>query len=262
MDFGIRGKIAVVLGASKGMGRACAQALGQEGCSLALMAREAPPLGEQAATLAARTGQKVVHRAGDVTRDSVRQEFLAEVVARFGQVDILVNNCGGPRPGTFFELQDPKDWAEAIERSLLQVVKWTQAVVPLMKGWGRIVNIVSTSVKQPIDGLLLSNSIRPGVIGFSKSVSRELVKRGITINSVLPGAIRTDRTLELAKGRAEREQIPLERVLEERAGEIPAGRLGEPEEVGALVAYLCSQQAAYITGTTLTIDGGLTRSLG
>jgi 3-oxoacyl-[acyl-carrier protein] reductase len=149
---------------------------------------------------------------------------------------------------------------EAVERSLLQVVKWTQAVVPLMKEWGRIVNIVSTSVKQPIDGLLLSNSVRPGVIGFAKSISRELAGQGITINSILPGRIRTDRTIALAESKASKDKVSIESVLQERVREIPVGRFGEPEEVGALAAFLCSQQAAYVTGTTVTIDGGMTRS--
>ena len=140
-------------------------------------------------------------------------------------------------------------------------MKWTQAVTPYMKGWGRIVNIVSTSVKQPIDGLLLSNSIRPGVIGFSKSAARELAPLGITINCLLPGSIRTDRTVELAKVRSVKDGIPIEQVLQEKAREIPAGRLGEPDEIGATVAFLCSQQAAYITGASLVVDGGLTRAI-
>ena len=261
MDLGLRGKVAIVLGASQGMGRASARALAQEGCDLALAARKAPPLGEAAEAIVRECGVKVFHQACDVTRDPDRESFLAETLHRYGRVDLLVNNCGGPKPGTFKDLQDPKDWADAIERSLLQVVKWTQAAVPLMKGWGRIVNIVSTSVKQPIDGLLLSNSVRPGVIGFAKSVARELAGQGITINSVLPGSIRTDRTVELAQARAEKEKTSVDAVLQERGREIPAGRLGEPDEVGALVAFLCSQQAAYITGTTVTIDGGMTRTL-
>jgi len=130
-----------------------------------------------------------------------------------------------------------------------------------MRGWGRIINIVSTSVKQPIDGLLLSNSIRPGVIGFSKSASRDLAPLGITINSILPGSIRTDRTVDLATHRSRKEGIAVEQVLAEKANEIPAGRLGEPDEIGAAVAFLCSRQAAYITGASLVVDGGLTRAV-
>jgi len=261
MDLGLRGKTAIVLGASKGMGRACARALAGEGCSLALAARDAKPLGDEAAALAEKSRVTVFHRPCDVTRDADRTAFLKEVTQRFGQIDILINNCGGPKVGNLKDLPEPKDWREALDRSLLQVIQWTQAVVPHMKGWGRIVNIVSTSVKQSIDGLLLSNTMRPGVIGFSKSVARELASAGITINSVLPGSIRTERTAEFARARAEQENIAVETVLEERLRDIPAGRLGEPDEVGALVAFLCSRQAGYITGTTVTIDGGMTRAI-
>ena len=243
------------------MGRASARALAAEGCPLAMAARDAKALGEEAAAIARDRAVQVFHQACDVTRDADRASFLEETVRRYGRTDILVNNCGGPKFGTLRDLSDPKDWQDALERSLLQVVKWTQAVAPLMKGWGRIVNIVSTSVKQPIDGLLLSNSIRPGVIGFAKSVSRELAAQGITINSILPGSILTDRTVELAQARAAKDKVSVESILQEKAREIPAGRLGHPDEVGSLVAFLCSQQAAYITGTTVTIDGGMTRTI-
>ncbi len=261
MDLRIRGRVAIVLGASKGMGRACARALAAEGCPLALAAREPGALGEEAAAIVRDFAVQVLHRSCDVTKDADREAFLKEALARFGRVDILVNNCGGPKPGAFRDAPRPEEWQEAFERSLLQVVKWTYAVVPHMQGWGRIVNIVSTTVCQPNDALLLSNSIRPGVIGFSKTASRELAPAGVTINSILPGLIRTDRAVELAEVRAAKEKIPVEQVLREKAGEIPAGRMGEPEEVGALAAFLCSEAAAYITGTSVVIDGGLTRAV-
>jgi 3-oxoacyl-[acyl-carrier protein] reductase len=261
MDFGLRGKIAIVLGASQGMGRASARALGLEGCDLAMAARKPETLGSAAEALAKECGVRVFHQACDVTRDADRESFLAETLHRYDHVDILINNCGGPKPGTLKDAPSVEEWQEGFERSLMQVVKWTQAVMPYMKGWGRIVNVVSTSVKQPIDGLLLSNSIRPGVIGFTKSASRDLAPMGITINSVLPGSIRTDRTLELATHRSKKDGLSIEQVLEERAREIPAGRLGEPDEIGAAVAFLCSRQAGYITGTSLVVDGGLTRAI-
>jgi len=261
MDLGLRGKVAIVLGASQGMGRAIARALGLEGCDLALAARNAETLAEAAASIGKECSVRVFHQSCDVTRDPDRESFLAETLHRYGRVDVLVNNCGGPKPATLKDAPTAGDWQDAFERSLLQVVNWTQAVSPYMKGWGRIVNIVSTSVKQPIDGLLLSNSIRPGVIGFTKSVARELGPMGITINSILPGLIRTERALEVAHFRASKEGIPVEQALEERAREIPLGRLGEPDEIGATVAFLCSRQAAYITGTAITVDGGLTRAV-
>jgi 3-oxoacyl-[acyl-carrier protein] reductase len=261
MDFGILGKTAIILGASKGIGRACAYALSTEGCSLALAARDATSLEKEAAAIAEKAQVVAIHRSCDVTRDADREEFIEEAVKRFGRVDILVNNCEGPKPGTLRDSLNPQDWQDGVDRSLLQPVKWTLGVIPHMKGWGRIVNIVSTSVKQPIDGLLLSNTMRPGVIGFSKSIARELASEGITINCVLPGRIRTDRTTNLARARAQKEGMALESVLKERLRDIPTGRLGEPDEIGALVAFLCSQQAGYITGTTVTIDGGMTRSI-
>jgi 3-oxoacyl-[acyl-carrier protein] reductase len=261
MDFGLRGKIAIVLGASQGMGRASARALGLEGCDLALAARKADALGNAAEAITRECGVRVFHQSCDVTRDADRESFLAETLHRYERIDILINNCGGPKPGTLKDAPSADDWREGFERSLLQVVKWTQAVMPYMKGWGRIVNVVSTSVKQPIDGLLLSNSIRPGVLGFAKSASRDLAPMGITINSVLPGSIRTDRTLELASHRSKKEGVSVEQVLEEKSREIPAGRLGDPDEIGAAVAFLCSRQAAYITGTSLVVDGGLTRAV-
>jgi len=261
MDFGLRGKIAIVLGASQGMGRASARALGLEGCDLALGARKADALGGAAESITRECGVRVFHQSCDVTRDADRESFLAETLHRYEHIDILINNCGGPKPGTLKDAPSADDWREGFERSLMQVVKWTQAVMPYMKGWGRIVNVVSTSVKQPIDGLLLSNSIRPGVLGFAKSASRDLAPMGITINSVLPGSIRTDRTLELASHRSKKEGVSIEQVLEEKSREIPAGRLGEPDEIGAAVDFLCSRQAAYITGASLVVDGGLTRAV-
>ena len=253
MDLGIRGKVAVVLGASKGMGRAAAKALADEGCSLAVAARDGKAVSE------AFPGALAL--ACDVTRDADRESFLKAALERYGRIDVLVNNCGGPRPGGFGDAFSSKDWQDAFERSLLQVVRWTEAVTPHMKGWGRIVNVVSTSVKQPIDQLLLSSSIRPGVLGYCKVASKSLAPKGITINSILPGLVRTDRAVEVAEARSKKEGVPVDQILREKVAEIPAGRLGEPEEVGALVAYLCSQQAAYVTGTTVTIDGGLMRTI-
>lgn len=248
MDLGIRDRVALVLGASKGMGRACAEALGREGCRLAVVARNAAGLGAGELRL-----------AGDVTNDADRARIVEAVATTFGRIDILVNNCGGPKPGGFGAPLTAEDWREGVERALLQVVKWTEAVLPHMKGWGRIVNIVSTTVKQSNDDLLISDSVRPGVIGYAKAAARALAPKGITINSILPGLIRTERAVELAELRAAKERITVDAALAARAAEIPAGRLGEPEEVGALAAFLCS--AAYINGASIVIDGGMTRAL-
>lgn len=254
MELGIRGRAALVLGASKGMGRACAEALAREGCRLSVTARD------EAALAAA--FPDALRLPGDVTRDADRQRIVAETAGAFGRVDILINNCGGPKPGGFGAPLSAEDWREGVERALLQVVKWTEAVVPHMKGWGRVVNIVSTTVKQSNDDLLISDSVRPGVIGYAKAAARALAPKGITINSILPGLIRTERAVELAELRAAKEKISVDEALRARAAEIPAGRLGEPEEVGALAAFLCSERAAYISGASIVIDGGMTRALG
>ena len=261
MNLGLKNKVAVVLGASRGMGRACAQALAVEGCATVAVARAETALIAEAREIEGLAGVPVRPMAGDVTDAAFRERCVTETVRFFGRIDILVNNCGGPRPGGFGDPFSARDWEEAIERSLLQVVRWTEAVLPHMHGWGRIVNIVSTTVRQPNDQLLLSNSVRPGVIGYSKTAARALAPKGITVNSVLPGLIETERARELAEIRARREDIPLERAVAERAREIPMGRLGRPEEVGALVAFLCSEQAGYITGEAVTIDGGFTRGV-
>ena len=254
MDLGIDGKVAVVLGAGKGMGLACARALAAEGCRLAVCSRTEADLSKAFPV-------EVLKRVCDVTKDADRETFLKVVLEKYGQIDILINNCGGPKPGAFGDPLSAQDWADAFERSLLQVVKWTEAVIPHMKGWGRIVNIVSTSVKQPIDSLLLSSSIRPGVIGYAKAAARGLGPKGITINSILPGAIRTERATELAEIEAKKTGISVEAAMEKKCQDIPARRMAEPEEVGALAAFLCSKHGGYITGTTVTIDGGMTRTL-
>ena len=261
MNLGLKDKVAIVLGASRGMGRACAHALALEGCSTVVVARAEAALVAEAREIEGLSGVPIRPMAGDATDAAFRERCVTETVRFFKRIDILVNNCGGPKPGGFGEPFSAREWEEAFERSLMQVVRWTEAVLPHMRGWGRIVNIVSTTVRQPNDLLLLSNSVRPGVIGYSKTAARALAGRGITVNSVLPGMIETERTQELAEARARREALPLEVVVEERAKEIPMGRLGRPEEVGALVAFLCSEPAGYITGEAVAIDGGFTRGV-
>jgi 3-oxoacyl-[acyl-carrier protein] reductase len=199
----------------------------------------------------------------DVTNPEDLATIVETTIQEFGRLDILVNNAGGP-PFGYFENFDDEVWQQAFELNLLSTVRLIRLVLPHMRqaGGGRIINIVSTSVKQPIDGLLLSNTIRPGVIGLAKSLSFELAPDNITINNVCPGRILTDRLLQgvsvqekLAQG------ISAEEALSGQTKDIPLGRLGKPEELGALVAFLASSQASYITGTTIPVDGGLVRSL-
>ncbi len=261
MDLGIKGKVAIVLGASKGIGLGCAQALAQEGVKLVICARSADKLKDASKRLANVT--EVLALPCDVIDAKASRDFYTSALRRFGRVDILVNNCGGPTPGTFATTMEEEKWRDAFEKSLYQVVRWTQMAVPTMveHKWGRVVHIVSTSVRQPIDGLLLSNSLRPGVLGFTKSVARELAATGVTVNSVLPGMILTDRTQELVRERSAREGITPAQALERKAADIPMKRFGTILEVGEAVAFLCSERASYITGEALAVDGGIIRGI-
>ncbi len=263
MDLGLKGKVAIVLAASKGLGRASAAALAAEGVSVAIGARNERTLKETAEHIRQESGSRVLTIPTDVTKPEDLNAIVDATVREFGQVDILVNNAGGPPPG-IFESFDDTQWQAAFELNLLSVVRLIRLVLPQMRqqGSGRIINIVSTSVKQPIDGLLLSNSIRPGVIGLAKSLSIELASDKITINNVCPGRILTDRIRQVYQlDEKKRQGIDEEEALKEAVQGIPMARLGKPEELGALVAFLASEQAAYITGTTIQVDGGVTRSL-
>lgn len=263
MDLGIRGKVAVVLAASKGLGRASAAALAAEGVHLVIGARHQQVLEETARQIERESGSRVLAVPTDVTRAEDLERIAAVAMREFGRIDILVNNAGGPPAGTFDAFSD-EQWKAAFELNLLSAVRMIRLALPSMRtqGNGRIINIVSTSVKQPIDNLLLSNSIRPGIIGLAKSLSIELAPANITVNNVCPGRILTDRIRQLERIDEKVQQGMAEEEILQKSGQgIPMGRLGKPEELGALVAFLASQQAAYITGTTIQVDGGVTRSI-
>ncbi len=263
MDLGLRDKVAIVMAASKGLGRACAEALAAEGARVTIGARSAQALEQTAQEIQHATGSRVLAVPTDVTRAEDMEAIVAATVREFGRVDILVNNAGGPPAGTFDSFGDAQ-WQAAFELNLLSTVRLIRLVLPHMRktGSGRIITIVSTSVKQPIDGLLLSNSIRSGVIGLAKTLSVELAPDNITVNNVCPGRILTDRLRNLYHINERVQQgTSEEAMLKEMAQGVPMGRVGKPEELGAFVAFLASQQASYITGTTTQIDGGLVRSL-
>ncbi len=262
MDLGLKGKVAVVAGASKGMGRAIAKGLAAEGAAVALLAREAGALEAAARAIAQETGAETLALPTDVTRRAEVERAIRQVIERWRRLDVLVTNAGGPPFGGFDAMED-EQWQQAFELNLLSTVRLIRAALPHLRasGGGRIVNLQSTSVKQPIEGLLLSNSIRPGVQGLTKSLSDELAKDGITVNCVLPGRIATDRFLDLLRHRAAAAGRTPEEVRRDIEQSIPLGRLGTPEEVAAVVVFLCSDAARYVTGQAITVDGGVTRNL-
>jgi 3-oxoacyl-[acyl-carrier protein] reductase len=262
MELGLQGKIAVVYGASRGLGRAAAEALAAEGARVAIVARGEASLADTAAAIEAATGADVAPVVCDVSKAGEVRRSIDEVASRFGGLDILVNNSGGPRAGNFDALTEA-DFAHAVELLFMSVVRASLAAVPLMRqrGGGRIISITSVTVKQPVDNLMLSNAVRPAVVGFSRSLATELAPERITVNCVAPGYTRTERVVELNEANAAREHTTAAAVEERLVASIPMKRLGEPHELGALVAFLASERAAYITGTTLQVDGGFVRSL-
>ena len=258
MDLGLAGKVALVGASSKGLGKASALALAREGARVAICARGKADLEAAARQISAETDAEVLAVQADLaTADGVTRVIEA-TAARFGGIDVLVSNAGGPPPGVFAALTDD-DWRQAFELVTLTFVRLVRGVVPYMRAnqWGRVIAIQSSSVKQPVRGLDLSNGIRPGTAGLMKSIMHELARDGVTVNLVLPGSFRTDRILAMRGGE---DDAALEQRLAAAGASIPVGRLGEPAELGGLVAFLASQQASYITGAAYQVDGGAIQS--
>jgi 3-oxoacyl-[acyl-carrier protein] reductase len=258
MDLGLEGCVAIVGGSSSGMGRACALALAREGCNVTLFARRKELLDEAAAEIGALgSGAQALAVTGDATDTEALRTVVERTLQRFGRLDVLVNNTGGPSAGTFEDFDDD-DWREAWELTLMSTLRLTRFALPALResGRGRIVNITSSAVKEPIQGLLLSNTYRPGVIGWAKTLSQDEGPNGITVNSIAPGYINTDRLGSLYALADDPDQA---RRNDETA--IPLRRFGDPAEIGAAVAFLCSTQASYITGITVLVDGGLAKGL-
>jgi 3-oxoacyl-[acyl-carrier protein] reductase len=263
MELGLGGRVAFIGGSSSGLGRAVAEELAAEGADVFLCSRRNDSLEETASSIrAAHPGVRVGYHAADLSNAADADAVAARVLSEMGRVDILVNNTGGPPAGPF-EAHDIEAWSKAYQLLLQSALVLTKAMLPGMKerGWGRIINITSIAVKQPVEGLILSNSLRAAVTGFARTLANEVADTGVTVNNVMPGYTRTDRLVNLATSIAARKGGDIVDAYAQWEREIPMGRVGEPREFAALVAFLASDRASYITGTSIPVDGGWIRSL-
>lgn len=262
MDLGIKGKVALVAAASQGLGRAVAEELAAEGASLVICARREREIVDVARSIESNFGVPAVGIPADLTDPGDIQRLVDTGIRRFGSIEILVTNTGGPPAGQF-ENFDRNAWQYAVDLLLMSAVDLTRLVLPQMKSnrWGRILNITSISVKQPVDNLILSNSVRAAVTGMARTLANEVAEYGITVNNILPGYTATERVEQLARATAERQHLTVEQARTTWENQIPMRRLGRPEEFAALAAFLVSERAGYITGTSIPVDGGWIRSL-
>jgi 3-oxoacyl-[acyl-carrier protein] reductase len=261
MDLGLKGKTALVLGGSKGLGRGIADALAGEGVAVAMLARGKEALDKAAAEITARGG-RAIGLAADLGDWPVVERAANAAREQLGPIDILVNNGGGPPPAKAIGIA-PETWEEYFRAMVLVHFRLTEMLLPDMRKrkWGRIINVASESVIQPIPALALSNTLRAAVVGWAKTLAGELAADGITVNTMLPGAFETDRTRQFQKIASEREGITAEEFMRRSARNIPVGRMGQPAEFGAAAAFLASPLAGYITGSMLRLDGGSIRSI-
>ncbi|MBK4214349.1 SDR family oxidoreductase [Paracoccus caeni] len=253
MDLGIKGKRGLVCAASKGLGRGCAEALAEAGVNLVINSRTEADITATAREIAEKYGVEVTPVAADITTDEGR----AKVLAALGQADILVTNAGGPPPGTWTDW-NRDDFIKAIDSNMLSAIALMQALVPgmMQRGWGRVVNITSQSVRSPIAALGLSNTARAGLTGFVAGMSRQVAGQGVVVNNILPGIHATDRAISLDTGVSNQQGISMDEARKRREAGIPAGTYGMPEDFGATCAFLCSQQARFIIGQNILLDGG------
>jgi 3-oxoacyl-[acyl-carrier protein] reductase len=262
MDFGLKDRVALVAAASRGIGYAAARELAREGARVFLCSRDERRASDAAKAIHDETGANVAGIRADVTNGSDAGAFVNLAVERAGRVDICVTNAGGP-PATTFADTDMDMFRHAFELNGLSAIRLTKLVLPGMRQrkWGRIINITSISVKQPVDGLLLSNTVRAGLTGWAKTVSNEVAMDGVTVNNVAPGYTLTERQDELAEARGQAVGKPKQEMIDLWASQTPMRRMASPDEIAAAIAFLASERASYITGVTLQVDGGWTRGL-
>lgn len=257
MNLGLKDRVALVAGASSGLGKAVALALAQEGARVSLCSRSPRRARAAAQELSAKTGAEVMAYAADVRDEKACRDWVRSAARKWGRIDVLINNAGGPPEGSFEEVTET-DWNRGFELNFLSAVRLARMAIPHMKKrrWGRIVFIASTSAKQPIEGLAVSNALRTGILGLSKTLSQELGPYNILVNTVCPGYTKTDRLEDLARSRASKTNTSLEKIYRQWAQSIPLKRLAAPEEIAQAVVYLASERASYITGVALQVDGG------
>lgn len=259
MDLGLTNRVAMIAAASKGLGKACALALAREGCRVSICARNEETLAQAAEEIL--PAGEVISVKADVSSPADLESWHRQTVERFGEVDILVTNTGGPPVKRFMELSD-EQWLAGVESTLMNVVRLSRMVIPGMqaKRWGRIIHLTSLVAKQPIDELTISSTLRAGLTGLTKTMANQVGPDGITVNAILTGHILTDRQYALAEVRVRERGLTYEQYFAGAAAEIPLRRLGEPREVGEVVAFLASERASYLNGVSLQVDGGAIRS--